>query len=246
MGKSTIFRDNEKKVTTTIIEMMGNKSGFVATDEEQAAMQKQRDSMMAERRKRDTSSNVKREERVKVEPTTEVSYTKESKKIAKDDRSTFAVFSDGASAIILSDDPKINIEKKIIKTYGAGVEMLYQPFQGDIKMKGKELWDFTRTRVVPDINLLINHATNQDNFNEKINIYMHQASKVVVEGISAQLDIKKTKIFKNYENIGNTVSSSIPILIKEKNFKEINEKKSIISGFGVGIMSYNLLLTPCL
>jgi 3-oxoacyl-[acyl-carrier-protein] synthase-3 len=168
------------------------------------------------------------------------------KKIAKDDRSTFAVFSDGASAIILSDDPKINIEKKIIKTYGAGVEMLYQPFQGDIKMKGKELWDFTRTRVVPDINLLINHATNQDNFNEKINIYMHQASKVVVEGISAQLDIKKTKIFKNYEDIGNTVSSSIPILIKEKNFKEINEKKSIISGFGVGIMSYNLLLTPCL
>ena len=82
MGKSTIFRDNEKKVTTTIIEMMGNKSGFVATDEEQAAMQKQRDSMMAERRKRDTSSNVKREERVKVEPTTEISYTKESKKIA--------------------------------------------------------------------------------------------------------------------------------------------------------------------
>jgi len=82
MGKSTIFRDNEKKVTTTIIEMMGNKSGFVATDEEQAAMQKQRDSMMAERRKRDTSSNAKREERVKVEPTTEISYTKESKKIA--------------------------------------------------------------------------------------------------------------------------------------------------------------------
>ncbi len=49
MGKSTIFRDNEKKVTTTIIEMMGNKSGFVATDEEQAAMQKKRDSIMAER-----------------------------------------------------------------------------------------------------------------------------------------------------------------------------------------------------
>jgi hypothetical protein len=82
MGKSTIFRDNEKKVTTTIIEMMGNKSGFAATDEEQAAMQKQRDSMMAERRKKDTSSNVKKEERVKVEPSTEISYTKESKKIA--------------------------------------------------------------------------------------------------------------------------------------------------------------------
>jgi len=166
------------------------------------------------------------------------------KKINKDDRATFAVFSDGASSTIISNVPRITISKKIIKTYGAGKEMLYQSFDGDIKMKGKELWDFTRTKVVPDIKLLIDHAAKNIQENEKINIYMHQASKVVVEGISVQLDDKKTNIYKNYEEVGNTVSSSIPILIKQKNFEEINKKKSIISGFGVGIMSYSFSLDP--
>jgi hypothetical protein len=81
MGKSTIIRDNSKLLTTTIIEMMGNKTAFQGTDEEQAAMQKQRDSMMAERRKRDTTSK----QRPNIEKSNipvEISYTAETKKIA--------------------------------------------------------------------------------------------------------------------------------------------------------------------
>jgi hypothetical protein len=36
--KSSIYRDENKKLTTTVFEMMGNTSGFYATDEDQAAM----------------------------------------------------------------------------------------------------------------------------------------------------------------------------------------------------------------
>jgi len=46
MGRSTLIRDNSKKITTTIMEMMGRKSGFYATDEEQEVMRKRMDSMM--------------------------------------------------------------------------------------------------------------------------------------------------------------------------------------------------------
>jgi len=46
MGRSTLIRDNNKKITTTIMEMMGRKSGFYATDEEQETMRKRMDSMM--------------------------------------------------------------------------------------------------------------------------------------------------------------------------------------------------------
>jgi len=49
MGRTTVIRDNAKKITTTIMEMMGRKTGFYATDEEQAAMRKQMDSMMRSR-----------------------------------------------------------------------------------------------------------------------------------------------------------------------------------------------------
>jgi len=49
MGRSTVIRDNSKKITTTIMEMMGRKSGFYATDEDQTAMRKRMDSMMQSR-----------------------------------------------------------------------------------------------------------------------------------------------------------------------------------------------------
>jgi hypothetical protein len=83
MGKSTIYRDNNKKLTTTIMQMMGNETGFFVTDEEQVEMQKRRDSMMAERRKKDTSTRQNNNfDREKSAPQTEIVYTTETKKIA--------------------------------------------------------------------------------------------------------------------------------------------------------------------
>lgn len=49
MGRTTVIRDNAKKITTTIMEMMGRKSGFYATDEDQAEIRKRMDSMMESR-----------------------------------------------------------------------------------------------------------------------------------------------------------------------------------------------------
>jgi GLPGLI family protein len=49
MGRTTAIRDNSKKITTTIMEMMGKKSGFYATDEDQEYMRKRIDSMMKSR-----------------------------------------------------------------------------------------------------------------------------------------------------------------------------------------------------
>lgn len=79
--KSSIYRDESKKLTTTIYEMMGNTSGFYVTDEEQAQMQARRDSMMAERRKKDSSASM-RPEREKREPNVVFASTTETKKIA--------------------------------------------------------------------------------------------------------------------------------------------------------------------
>lgn len=45
-GRTTVTRDNNKKITTTIIEMMGKKTGFYATDAEQEEARKRMDSMM--------------------------------------------------------------------------------------------------------------------------------------------------------------------------------------------------------
>ena len=77
MGRSTIIRNNANKITTTLLEMMGNKTGFFATDEEQAGMRKSMDSMMKARTK-DSAAGNRRPQETPVE----ISYTEESKKIA--------------------------------------------------------------------------------------------------------------------------------------------------------------------
>jgi hypothetical protein len=78
-AKGTVYRDNTAKVTTTITEMMGNKSGMRTTDGDQVEMKKKMDSMIAERMKTDT--NMKRRTR-NVDFNSTVAYTEETKKIA--------------------------------------------------------------------------------------------------------------------------------------------------------------------
>ena len=77
MGRSTIFRNNDSKLTTTLMEMMGNKTGFYITDDEQAAMRKSMDSMVKARTK-DSAAITRRP----AETPTAISYTEETKKIA--------------------------------------------------------------------------------------------------------------------------------------------------------------------
>jgi GLPGLI family protein len=74
-GRITIIRDNSKKITTTITEMMGKKSGFYITDEDQANMRKRLDSMMQERNQRGS-------EATREAPKTNIIYFGDSKKIA--------------------------------------------------------------------------------------------------------------------------------------------------------------------
>lgn len=84
MGRTTIIRNNSAKLTTTLLEIMGNKTGFYITDEEQAQMRVKMDSMMQARRKADTSH---RDTAMRMRPANTASnvdivYTEETKKVA--------------------------------------------------------------------------------------------------------------------------------------------------------------------
>ena len=79
MGRTTIIRNNDTKLTTTLLEIMGNKNGFYISDDEQASMRKRIDSMMQARRKDSTSQ---RPRQGPSENMVEVHITNETKKIA--------------------------------------------------------------------------------------------------------------------------------------------------------------------
>jgi hypothetical protein len=78
MSRTSVIRDNSKKITTTLMEMMGNKTGFYATDEEQEQMRKHMDSLMQSRRQGNDNNSLSQNA-----PTgTAISYIDETKKIA--------------------------------------------------------------------------------------------------------------------------------------------------------------------
>ena len=58
-----------------------------------------------------------------------------------------------------------------------------------------------------------------------------------MDNINRRLSIKKNKTFENYGKVGNTISASIPIALKDAYTRRklsIN-KNIIIAGYGVGL-----------
>ena len=73
--------------------------------------------------------------------------------------------------------------------------------------------------------------------------FFHQASLMTLESIKKLMKLDEDKVFINIYNVGNTVSASIPIALKDAIDQEkINFGSTLIlSGFGVGL-SYGTIL----
>jgi 3-oxoacyl-[acyl-carrier-protein] synthase III len=75
-------------------------------------------------------------------------------------------------------------------------------------------------------------------------LYLHQASKVVIDFFNSKEDLKKFRIPSNISIVGNTVSSSIPMLLLH-DMENLNKSKSkyfFLCGFGVGLRCSGLVL----
>ena len=89
--------------------------------------------------------------------------------------------------------------------------------------------------VVPQIKKAIKHC--EENNLDIQGIYIHQASKIVVEGIKSKMGKFSDKLHENYFKYGNTVSSTIPILLSEFPINHDKNEVCIFAGFGVGLTS---------
>ena len=155
-------------------------------------------------------------------------------KLMNSDRSTNAVFSDCSTATFIKKGPGIKIKNSKHSFDGKKWGYLYQSMDssvngGFLHMSGADLWGYTRSIILPEIKKIVEGSNIE-------NLYIHQASKLVFDGISESLRGFVKNIPSNFSEFGNTVSSSIPLLLKDR-LKEINTGKSVIAGFGVGLNS---------
>ena len=160
--------------------------------------------------------------------------------MSPDDRSTNAVFSDCATATWLTySEMGLMIKVANYKFEGSKWGLLYQSNsnainKGFLHMSGAELWGFTRSSILPEIRKIILDGGVD-------NLYIHQASRLVCDGITKSLADLVKNIPNNYELVGNTVSSSIPMLLSTQ-LDVVNNGSSLIAGFGVGLNAMLLKL----
>ena len=177
-----------------------------------------------------------------------------SKYIHPKDKSNRTIFGDAATATLISNEGFAEILHFDLGTDGRGANNLIvktgglrnplplsdldfdekgNPISSDhLFMDGSSIFNFT-LEMVPKLVVQTLHKNNLS-FDE-INLFVfHQANKYLLNFLRKKLQIPEEKFYYYLENVGNTVSSTIPIALKEADKEGILKGNILIAGFGVG------------
>ncbi|HEB73523.1 MAG TPA: ketoacyl-ACP synthase III [Nitrospirae bacterium] len=178
-----------------------------------------------------------------------------SKIVRRDDRSTAALFGDAATATWMSAERGATIGRLDQGTDGSGADKLIvrnggsvnpsggwwsdmnvetQGRRADLEMDGGAIFNFMINRVPQSIkNCLDRNGLSFDDIDYFI---FHQASRFLLDTLRKRLKLSEEKCPVYLKDVGNTVSSTIPMTLQRLMDSDSLEGKTVlISGFGVGL-----------
>jgi 3-oxoacyl-[acyl-carrier-protein] synthase-3 len=165
-------------------------------------------------------------------------------KIEKTDRSTASVFSDAASATWISTRPSLRIRAESHYCDGSGGQFLYHEIPNGpskhLHMSGADVFLFAKSVIPREVESLL-ELTELESKDLDF-AFFHQASQLVLDTLSYRFNQIKC-IPNNLKSIGNTTSSSIPILVSSF-LSSIDESLFLMSGFGVGLSASSIVVEP--
>lgn len=153
-----------------------------------------------------------------------------SKIIDPNDKNTSLLFGDAATVTSLGERPKLEIKKTVFGTRGSEGEAL-QCVDGHLQMNGRSVFNFSMTVVPPQIKKIAEESGL--GLDEIDLLVLHQGSKYIIDMLTKRLGVDPARVPSNISGMGNTVSSSIPLILE--NHLDTSEKNILISGFGVGL-----------
>jgi 3-oxoacyl-[acyl-carrier-protein] synthase-3 len=170
-----------------------------------------------------------------------------SKHIHALDKGNLSIFGDAASATLISGDGAYRIGEFSLGSDGSGAENLIVknggmkgikttenevPNDNNLFMDGPAIFNFT-AKAVPE---LIQNALekNKESLESMDQFIFHQANTFMLEYLRKKITIPKEKFLIDMEDYGNTVSSTIPIALKNRIDSGKAENKILLAGFGVG------------
>ena len=178
-----------------------------------------------------------------------------NKYIHPQDKGNRTIFGDAATATLVADSGFAEIGDFILGTDGSGAEQLIvktgcaRQFKmvGDFSiddeggihssdhlyMNGKAIFDFTSDVVPP----LIEETLQKNGLNmDDVNLFVfHQANKYMINYIRKLMGIDRDRFYIFMEDVGNTVSSTIPIALCEAKKEDKLNGNIVLAGFGVGL-----------
>lgn len=187
-----------------------------------------------------------------------------TKYIHPKDKGNRTIFGDAATATLVSTTGFAEIGEFSLGTNGQGAEDLIvktgasrnpekkedlsfdennNPKSSDyLFMDGKAIFDFTSEAVPVMVEDTL--SKNSLTLNEMDLVVFHQANKYMINYLRKLLEIEKEKFYIFLENVGNTVSSTIPIALYEAKKEGRLHGNVLIAGFGVGF-SWGATILKC-
>lgn len=178
-----------------------------------------------------------------------------NKHIHPRDKGNRTIFGDAATATLISTDGFACIGDFVLGTDGNGAENLIvrtggmahpgkvedlvydedgNPRSSDyLYMNGSEIFSFTLLTVPKMVKQTLE---KNDLSKDDVDLYVfHQANKFMLNHLRKKLKIEEEKFYINMEDIGNTVSSTVPIALADAKSEGKLKGNVLIAGFGVGL-----------
>ncbi len=175
-----------------------------------------------------------------------------SKYIDKDDRSLRTIFGDAAAATLVQAVDKRSLSAFQFGTDGSGADTLLvadggsrceadaikprnrKRWKSRLYMDGPSLINFTVVAVPKLIDEILQLAGLE--FSQIDQFLLHQATRKMLEQLQARLELDDSRLPIRLSDCGNTVSSTLPILIDDlrREGKLKPGSNNLLIGFGVG------------
>ena len=159
-----------------------------------------------------------------------------SKIIDPADKNTVLLFGDAAAVSLMAEDdggeadtwqPTAIRFNSLGKQAGA----LHND-GGELFMNGRAVFNFSATTVPAEISALLKNSGLKP---ADIDLFcFHQASKYLLDTLCKRLDLPKLKVPIKMFDFGNTVSSSIPLVLEDY-LGDREVRRMLLCGFGVGL-----------
>ena len=167
------------------------------------------------------------------------------------DRSTCALFGDGAAAVVVegTTEENVGVVDSVFRADGKGLPFLHLKAGGSVcppshftvdhrlhylYQEGRTVFRYAVTNMSDDCALIAERNNlNKDNI---AYVVPHQANMRIIEAVAKRLDLSMDQVMVNIEHFGNTSAATIPLALWENESKLKKGDNLIFTAFGAGFV----------